>query len=278
MLTKSLPLYEELEAEGATSTDMARCVGRCVSLSISNEQNNDTCRLFFDVSCEIEGEFYRNEASSVTKDCYSTKYESQSSFKSIDTYSLVSAKNHSFSINDKFKKKDSSVESVVSALCEITGEKTELKNGKLMLSGKIQAAVIGKTAETEAKNSEYVSEIYEIPFRYDIPCEDGDIISRISYDAVISSARYEGDKFNISLEVYPSVSIFKRTAEEILDACVIKKDKEYKNDPSCVRVFFPKDCDILWEVAKKYHTTQRKIVEDNELPSYSLENVKSIII
>ena len=278
MLTKSLPLYEELEAEGATSTDMARCVGRCVSLSISNEQNNDTCRLFFDVSCEIEGEFYRNEASSVTKDCYSTKYESQSSFKSIDTYSLVSAKNHSFSINDKFKKKDNSVESVVSALCEITGEKTELKNGKLMLSGKIQAAVIGKTAETEAKNSEYVSEIYEIPFRYDIPCDDGDIISRISYDAVISSARYEGDKFNISLEVYPSVSIFKRTAEEILDACVIKKDKEYKNDPSCVRVFFPKDCDILWEVAKKYHTTQRKIVEDNELPSYSLENVKSIII
>jgi hypothetical protein len=147
-----------------------------------------------------------------------------------------------------------------------------------MLSGKIQAVVIGKTAETEAKNSEYVSEIYEIPFRYDIPCDDGDIISRISYDAVISSAHYEGDKFNISLEAYPSVSIFKRTAEEILDACVIKKDNEYKNDPSCVRVFFPKDCDILWEVAKKYHTTQRKIVEDNELTSYSLENVKSIII
>ena len=80
------------------------------------------------------------------------------------------------------------------------------------------------------------------------------------------------------MEMYPSVSAFSRNVCKILDTAIIKKDKEYKKDAACVRVFFPKDCDILWEVAKKFHTTERKIVEDNSLSSYSLENVKSIII
>ena len=269
-LSKSLPVYEELEAEGAVPTDLVRCIGRCVSLSISNEQNNDTSCLFFDLTCEIEGEFYRNEENFVTGDCYSTKYETQTSYKTIDTYSVVLAKNTSFSINDKFKRKDSSIDSVVDVLCDISGEKTEHKNGKLSLIGKVNATVIGKSKEDQDASREYLSETYEIPFRYDLSCEGTDIITWVNYTVSLTSASYENDKFCISMEMYPAISVFSRGSSEILDSAIIKKDKEFKKDASCVRVFFPKDCDILWEVAKRFHTTERKIVEDNSLPSYSL--------
>ena len=277
-VSKSLPVYEELEAEGAVPTDLVRCLGRCVSLSISNEQNNDTSSLFFDVTCEIEGEFYRNEENFVTGDCYSTKYETQTSYKTIDTHSVVLAKNTSFSVNDKFKRKDSSIESIVYVICDISNEKTEYKNGKLSLLGKINASVIGKSKEDNDSCREYVSELYEIPFRYDMGCEGDDITSRVNYAMSLTNASYENDKFCISAEMYPSISVFAKSPVSILDSALIKRDAEFKKDASCVRVFFPKDCDILWEVAKKFHTTERKIVEDNSLPSYSLENVKSIII
>ena len=276
-VNKSLPVYEELEAEGATPTDVVRCVGRCVSLSISNEQNNDVSSLFFDVSCEIEGEFYRNEENLVTEDCYSTKHETEASYKTIDTYSVVLAKNSSFSINDKFKRKDPSIDSIVYVLCDVSSEKSEHKNGKLSLLGKVNATVIGKSKNDDS-SGEYISEGYEIPFRYDLPCEGSDIITRVSYTPSLTGASYENDKFCISMEMYPSVSAFSRDECRILDSAIIKKDKEFKKDAACVRVFFPKDCDILWEVAKKFHTTERKIVEDNSLSAYSLENVKSIII
>ena len=123
-----------------------------------------------------------------------------------------------------------------------------------------------------------MSEVYEIPFKYDMPCDSGEITSRVNYSHSVTSVGYENDKFCISMEMYPSVSVFAKSSCEILDQAIIKKDKEFKKDSACVRVFFPKDCDILWEVAKKFHTTERKIVEDNSLSSYSLENVKSIII
>ncbi|MBQ8392955.1 MAG: LysM peptidoglycan-binding domain-containing protein [Clostridia bacterium] len=273
MLTKSLPVYEDLEAEGSLATDSVRCVGRCVSLSVSNEQSSDTSHLFFDLNCEIEGEFYRNEESPVTEDCYSTKHETETAFKEIDTYSLVLAKNHSFSVNDKFKRKEPEIEEIIDTLCEVLPDKAEIKNGKIALLGKVLAQVIGKT-----KNGEFLCEEYEIPFRTDMICDGEDIISRINYDATVNDARYENDKFCIMLEIYPSLSVLKKEKTEILDSAILNKDSEYKNDASCVRIFFPKDGDILWEVAKKYHTTERKIVEDNDLSSYSLENVKSIII
>lgn len=278
MLTKSLPLYEELEADGAMPSDMVRCNGRCVSLSISNEQNSDTPKLFFDISCEIEGEFYRNEENTVTEDCYSTKYETVSEQKYIDTYTVTDAKSYSFSLNDKFKRKDSAINEIVDILCDGVAEKVENKNGRAIATGKVIAQVIGKSVPTEDKPSEYLTELYEIPFKHELGKDTGDIIYRTTYDVNLDNGRYDGDKFAISLDVYPSYVLYSKSSEKILDYATIKKDKEYKNDAACVRVFFPKNGDLLWDVAKKYHTTGRKIVEDNSLSSYSLDGVKSIII
>ena len=278
MLTKSLPMYEELEAEGALPTDLVRCASRCVSLSVSNEQNTDTSRLFFDVTCEIEGEFYRNEENTVTADCYSTKYETEATYKDISTYSLVSAKSFSFPVSDKFKRKEGAIEEIVEIMWDTVPDKIEYKNNKAIFTGKVALAVIGKTKESEGKSAEYLCESYEVPFTWEEACPSDDCVARISYDTALRDARYENDKFCVDMEIYPSLMLLEKSKEEILDAAEIHKDKEYVTDSACVRVFFPKDCDILWEVAKKYHTSQRKIVEDNGLDAYSLENVKSIII
>ncbi|MBQ9703553.1 MAG: LysM peptidoglycan-binding domain-containing protein, partial [Clostridia bacterium] len=145
-------------------------------------------------------------------------------------------------------------------------------------TGKLIAKVLGKSAPTEEKTSEYITELYEIPIKHELGKDTGEIIYRTTYDVNLDNGRYDGDKFAISLDVYPSYVLYSKSSEKILDYATIKKDKEYKNDAACVRVFFPKNGDLLWDVAKKYHTTGRKIVEDNSLSSYSLDGVKSIII
>ena len=278
MLIKSLPLYEELDAEGAIPSDMVRCNGRCVSLSISNEQNSDTPQLFFDINCEIEGEFYRNEENTVTEDCYSTKYEMTVEQRDIDVYTVADARSYSFSVNDKFKRKDNNISEIIHVLCDAVSDKVEVKNSKCTASGRILAQVIGKSSPTDTKESEYLTELYEIPFKHEMGRSNDDMQYRLTYDVSLDNARYDGDKFAISAEVYPSYALFNKSKETILGSATIKKDKEFKRDAASVRVFFPKNGDILWEVAKKYHTTERKIMEDNSLPSDSLEGVKSIII
>ena len=78
--------------------------------------------------------------------------------------------------------------------------------------------------------------------------------------------------------ILQSYTIIEKKKLQILDSCVLKKDKEVKNDASCVRVYFPKDSDTLWEVAKKYHTTVKAIAEQNDLDINAPLNAKNIII
>ena len=278
MLSKTVPIYEEPSALGASPSDSVRCTARCVSLSISNEGSSDKSSLYFDLNCEIEGEYYRNTEAELTEDCYSTRHETDVSYKIADIYSLISAKNHPFSVSDKFKRKDPDIDSIVDIICDAYSERVDVSSKKAVITGKMSVTVIGRTRDDESKGHEYISETYEVPLKYEIPVDTDSLISRVSFSCASPSARYENDKFCINADMICSLALLKRDNVKILDTASIKKDAEFKKDASCVRVFFPKDCDILWEVAKRFHTTERKIMEDNSLLSKSLEGVKSIII
>ena len=279
-LTKTMPIYEEVECEGSSIGDMAGANVRCVSLSISSEENEDSCELFFDITCEIDAELFRNVENSLTKDCYSTKYDMEASLKSIDLYSAVKCSNASVSINESVKRKGKESVEIVDVIADSVLEKYEIKGECACIFGRLYANVIGKSKANDNGDFEYLSESYEVPFKYDCDlgkkCENP--IVRVNFNTAVTSSKLSDDKFFLGAEIYPTISIIDRSSCQILDHATLKKDTEFKNDASCVRIFFPKNGDTLWEVAKKYHTTQAKIIEQNSLSDASLCGVKSIII
>ena len=86
---------------------------RCVSLTISNEQNDDSGQLFFDLTCELEGEVTRNVDYRLTSDCYSTKYETDEEYRTIDIYSSTRAQGVPFSINESVKRKSKDIDEII---------------------------------------------------------------------------------------------------------------------------------------------------------------------
>lgn len=277
-LTKTEPLAEEMEAQGAMVGDMARVSGRCVSLAISNEQSQDNERLFYDLTSELEGELIRNTDVALTKDCYSTRSETEEQYRIIDIYSCAKAQNTSFTINEGVKRKGNEINEIIDIICDPVCEKSEFKNGKALLSGKLNLTVIGKKESDE--ELEYLSESYEIPYKYacDVGKHEGDLIAMWDVSLGNVSARYEGEKLLVNAEIYPSYEIIERQKCQILDSLVIKKDKEIKKETSCVRVYFPKEGDTLWEIAKKYHTTVAALKEKNSITEGSLNGIKSVIV
>ena len=277
-LTKTEMLAEEMEAQGAMIGDMARVSGRCVSLAISNEQSGDSEKLFYDLTSELEGELIRNTEVALTRDCYSTKNETDEQYKIIDLYSCIKAQNTSFTINESVKRKNNEINEIVDIICDPVCEKADFKNGKAILSGKLNLTVIGKKENDE--EIEYLSENYEIPYKY--ACDTGKLMGDLiaTWDVSLGNlnARYEGEKLLVNAEIYPSYEIMEKQKCQILDTLVINKDKEIKKEASCVRVYFPKEGDTLWEIAKKYHTTVVALKEKNNLNESSLNGVKSVIV
>ena len=276
-LTKTMPLAEEVPAEGALAGDRARINPRCVSLSISNEQNDESGQLFFDLTCELEGEVTRNVDYRLVRDCYSTKYETCEEYKTVDVYKSAKAQSAPFSINESIKRKSKDIEEIIDVICDPVYEKSEFKGGRALASGKLSITVIGRSG---GENPEYLSESYELPYKYaiDIGKGDGDYIARCNITTDEVSARLDGDKLSVSAQIYPAIEIMEKSKQKILASSSQKKDKEIKKDASCVRIYFPKEGDTLWEIAKKYHITEGRLKEQNDLSTDSVEDIKSLII
>ncbi|MBQ4509401.1 MAG: LysM peptidoglycan-binding domain-containing protein [Clostridia bacterium] len=277
-LNKDISIVEEIEAEKCRENDFVSVNPRCISLSISNELNEDESQLFFDLNVEIEGAVYSNKEESVTVDCYSTKHETEASYKIIDTYSAVKSQNANFTVSEAVKRKNNDELDIVDIIATPVFEKAEFKGSRAVFSGKLNACVIAMSQKDGEK--EYISENYELPIKFedDLKSYFAECISRCDFTVGKISGKYDEERFIINGDIFVSYDTVEKSKHKVLDTAILKKDKEIKNDLACVRVCFPTEDDTLWEIAKKYHTTVAKITEQNDLDTQTEFYKKKLII
>ncbi|MBR2024339.1 MAG: LysM peptidoglycan-binding domain-containing protein [Clostridia bacterium] len=277
-LCKDITVNEEIEADKCQDTAFVSIVPRCVMLAISNELNDDEGQLFFDLNLEFEGATYDNKEEYVTKDCYSTKWETETNYKTIDTYSMVKCQNASFTVSESLKRKNNEATEIVEIIATPVFEKAEIKGQKSIFTGKLDVNVIGMHQTDEG--NEYLCDTFEVPIKYetDIKLYPEEVFQRCSFTVGKVSGRYDTEKFLLNSEIFLSYDIVEKSKHKVLDTAILKKDREIKNDLACVRVCFPTEDDSLWEIAKKYHTTVEKIASQNDLDSpYEFYKKKLII-
>lgn len=280
VISKTIPLVEDIEAEGALVGDLTSVGARCVSLAISNEENGDKNELFFDLNCELEGELLRNCEVELTRDAYSTKNEMQASYKTIDIFTGLKCQNASFTVSEALKRENEAIAKIIDVIADPVYEKTEIKGNKAYFLGKLFAHVIGKSQPNDEGYYEYLSDHYEIPIKYEAELGKitGGIISRCNFSIGNLNARYDNERFYITAEIFPVYSVYEKNLATVLDKAILKKETEYKNDSSCVRVCFPGEDETLWDIAKRYHTTVNKLAEQNGISSDEVLNGMSLII
>ena len=279
-LKKQLPVNEFIELDNSREGDYASVGARCVSLSISNEVSDKSSQLFFDLSCEIEGVVSRNKEKSVTCDCYSTKHETDVTYRGLDTYSVNKSHNTSFTVNEEVKRKNNDVKEIIEILVKPSCEKTEIKGKKAIMHGKAEVNVIGLGEKKDNALREFFCDTYELPIKYETEIDDlvGDCITKSSLSVGKINGKYDSEKLHLNFEVFLDQTIIGKSKVEIIDTVSINKDTEIENDASCIKVYFPKEGDTLWKIAKKYHTTVNKIAEQNELEASSEAPTKKLII
>lgn len=278
ILLKSFPLSEIVEAEGCSLNDMVRGDARVVSLTISNEENDNKNELFFDMNLEIECEVARNSENMITKDAYSTKYESNETYKNLDYYTTIKENNTSFTVSENIKRKDKELSEIITIIGDPVYEKSEIKGLKINHIGKLLLTVLGKSEPNENGEREYLSQSYEIPLKHeaDIGKIAKGAISNCVFTLGNISARNDEENMIVNGEIFVSYSLYDKNTVSMLDSCVLKKENEIKRDNGCVRVCFPKEGEELWDVAKRYHVSVNKLKEQNDISE--MQSKKCLII
>lgn len=279
VIEKNVPVYELIECEGAENEDTAQANIRCVSLSISNEETNNSEKLFFDLECEIECQVFKSIDIEITKDAYSTKNEMEVTYEKRKLNTLLRASNSSFTLSEGVKRKNKDIADVIQVIGDPVVEKTEIKGAKCIILGKLNATVIG-SRDLENAESEYLSEACEIPFKYelDLGKESKNVTVRALPCCLGVNARLEKDTIYVNGEINMGVTAYEQYEIEMLKKGEIIKEKEVKKDTSSVKIYFPKDSDTLWEIAKAYHTRVSILCKENGIePSSNLNDIKLII-
>lgn len=280
VISRTFPISEEIEISGTEAGELARAYAKCVSLSISNEQNGQNSELFFDLTYDLHGEVIKNKNATVEIDGYSLRNESEATYKEIEYQSALSVGTASFTVSESVKRKNKEIKDIVTILADPVYEKCETKAGKVSLLGSLYVTIIGKRENKESASTEYYSEEYILPIKFepDSAKAQGKITPLCNFALGNLNARYDNEKLHLSCEVVASYLLLDSYKQRVLDTMEIDVENEVRKNNAEVRVCFLKEGEELWDIAKRYHTTEAKLREQNDLIDDALFNKKCLII
>ncbi|ABW17847.1 DUF3794 and LysM peptidoglycan-binding domain-containing protein [Alkaliphilus oremlandii] len=154
---------------------------------------------------------------------------------------------------------------------------TALEN-KMAIEGILEATVLYKAIE--GAQSLY-SFMQEIPFRYhgdlyglneDMEAEVDLFVEEITYNVI------NGEQVDVKVSIAALCKGYcNKSIDIISEIDVLEEDTNSLKQPS-LTVYFMKDGDTLWNVAKRYHTTVQQIMETNQIEDPAAVKVGENII
>lgn len=205
----------------------------------------------------------RQEISAVS-DCYLTNSECRNIFEEIETEEVVDRPMFSAVMKELMQRDENSPEiaSVYTAVAKPCITSSQPQNGRIAVSGKTLVYIL-YTTDNPQMPVHSLSE--EIPFSYMIDCEnvsrDCDVLLKVECEH-ISYTISSSNAVEIRCGLGISGKIVKKSK-----VCVIK-DIEFSELPereSGMIIYFVKDGDNLWDIAKYYHVKCESILACNGL-------------
>ena len=275
-----VPFTEVFDISGLSEDEECEVsieIGETAYELLNTAEDTSSVRVKADITVGVKTE--QEETVSVMDDCYFTDADCDFSYEDMQLQSVAEQVKFSAVLKQLLEKEESAPDIVsvyrVQAKPIITA--SEVKNGKLGVSGEVQIYVMYMT-DDEKMPIAAIKE--EVPFNYIIDCDekvadDSKTVlcvecEHISY--VISSK----DAVEVRCGLVISGEIINTFREKIISDIATRPRTETKNG---IAVYFVKNGDSMWDISKSYHIKTESIYEANGLDGeYKLVQGEKLII
>lgn len=201
----------------------------------------------------------------VLKDAYSPQKVLKFDYKTADVNKLLSSETESFNIRDSIRNSNNSIKikDIVSSSSSIWVENSYIENEKNIIQGIVKIDIL----YTPVEGLEPIYKISEeIPFEHEVTIEGLDENCRVFNNVLVEKLEADLNKdeidLNIKIKRYTE-AIIKKVEKFIINGEDLG-DYDLSKAPSLI-VYLCKEGDTLWDVAKRYNTTEEEIAQINEL-------------
>ena len=264
-VSKRIPIAQTVAIEGAHRGCECRawgCIGT-VDTMIDSPEGEGRSTLVLQVSAVPEAQVQENIDVTFSEDAYSSVCKSECDMKNYVIPYAVTSKTVSTSFSQSLPLSDAGVspESIIidtSAAAKI--ESVEFARGRHIISGKCQISLL--TSEEMPECSEF-----EVPFSCEL---EASCDKKCSFDAnatvSMAKCRIEGENLSVEADVVAAISIYSEEQLRAVEQIRLFGDSPYEAATSsdAVTVYYPDKDESVWDVAKKYHISPKKILTSRD--------------
>lgn len=243
----------------------------------NNESNTGLLEIDCTVGCKVKvtDEITRE----ILQDAYSPEKVIKFDYRTMGVNKTVYCETETFVVRDSIKNSndDIQIKNIVSVCPSISIENSYMEDGKSIIQGIVKVDIL--YVPVEGLKAVYrISE--EIPFEHDIEVDNLTNTCSIFNTVCIEKIDFDLNRDEIDLSV--KVKRFIEVVDKKTESFIVKGEDlgsyDLSNAPSII-VYICKDGDTLWNIAKKYNTTECEIAELNDLkPEEPLKAGKCLIL
>lgn len=281
-ISRSLP-YSELTASYFDNAYPCLCRIDIKDIKVSVQNNSfGEMRIFeLDYSYDIEEIYYITKDIEITRDAYCTDKCSEIITDRFEYKQFTEAFNTSIKL-DEIKEIPDYDEylptEIIDTFCDIRGCETayDREGGKHTIVGECELKLICLCRNDEGATHYNIS--YSMPFKFEK--EALYAIDNASYDHEINisgcQCNIEKGKLHIIAEMNFNCIIC--DIKETDKVCELKQTNEVFVQSSPITLYYPKNGDTLWNIAKKYRCKANNIIMANSIKDNDISEIKVLLI
>ena len=241
-------------------------------LSISDfnyifKQNGDSNTGILDIDCTISSKVKVTDevTREVLQDAYSPQKVLKFDHRLIELNKVLASDTESIVVRDTIKNdnEDIQIKDIVSVCPSISIENAYIEDEKSIIQGIIKMDILYVPVEG-LKIVYKISE--EIPFEHDVEVDNLSDTASVFNTVCIEKVDVDlnRDQIDVSVKVNRFIEVIDKKSESFITKGEDCGDYDLSKAPSII-VYICKDGDNLWNIAKKYNTTEEEISELNDL-------------
>ena len=235
------------------------------SYTFSKSEDSNVGILEIEATVECRVKVTDEVTREVLQDAYSPQKMLKFDYKTMPVNKMISHDKDTFIVRETLRSDDDNIQikNVVSVKPSISIENSYVEDGKSIVQGIIKIDALFVPVEG-LKMVYTISE--EIPFEHDVTIEDLDensiVFNTVCIDKI--DTYLNRDQIDVTIKVSRYTEAVNKKDESFIVKGEDLGDYDLSKAPSII-VYICKEGDTLWNVAKKYNTTETEIAEINDL-------------
>ncbi len=218
----------------------------------------------------------KNREIQTVSDMFSTCYDAEITAEIVKLESILATVNETTVCKQILDFPGDQVDCIYDVKCHFDVLNTVCEAGKIKLSGNLNIEIL-------AVDQEQIPCVLErsVPCEYELELPSATENTLFRYDARIVSVGYSigGDKIELRLEFKTNGCLYAlHNCEMITDISLNTDSPKTRNDDAALKLYFADEGESIWDIAKRYNTSVRSILEDNSLEGKQIEKRGMILI